>query len=426
MPSRKILAVARHEFVGTVTRLGYLLTLFGMPVFVGAIGGLSGFAALQSELSARTRSVQIGFVDESGLFARAPGVVTAEEPKRSPLPRGQRDLASLIVAGSARLVRFASLEEARPALVRGEIAGIVRVPRDYLASGKLIEYVPPPRGLRPSSVAPILRRWMARALLEGRVEPLVAARAVQPPEIETFFLRADGRVEPEDMARALAPFLVPLGFALLLMLSIFTSASYLATGLAEEKQNRALEMLLTSVTPEQLFWGKLIGIGGAALLQFLIYLAAVAAPAAVLFVGLGIRFGQAFVGLAYFVVGFFFFGSVLLAIGSLGNTQKYTQQLAGLFTFTAVVPLMMTPALLERPAGTLARAMTYIPFTAPITAMLRSGAGGLPWWEAVLSLAALFLAAVLAMKGSARIFRVALLATGTTPSLGQIWSWLRG
>jgi ABC-2 type transport system permease protein len=257
------------------------------------------------------------------------------------------------------------------------------------------------------------------------VDPALAASVADPPQLQRFVLEPSGVKAPADALRELRPFLVPVGFALLLVLSVFTSASYLATGLAEEKQNRTLELLLTSLTPDQLFWGKLLGLWGAALLQFLLYLVAVAMPAGLLFQSLELRLDQALVGFCYFVLGFFFFGAVLLMVGAIGNSHKYTQQLSAVFTFTAILPLIMVTSLLAHPDGRLARTLTYIPFTAPVTGLLRFGADALPGWEFALSLLVLSAGAALVVRSCARIFRVALLATGTTPTPGQLWQWLR-
>jgi ABC-2 type transport system permease protein len=426
--SRKLLVIARHEFIYTVTRIGYLVTLLGMPIFIGAIGGISGFAAYRSEMEKRTEKKVIGLVDDTGLFAHAELSVPMEEAPEGMELQQLRKLQKSPQRAQlpVELRRFGSLDEAKAALSAEQIASVLHVPRDYVKSGAVEEIVRPEKGFSPGGHTGRLRAWLVRSLLAGQVPPDLVERAARPLwNVETLVLEPDGKLAPEDMLRALRPLIVPMGFAMLLMLSVFTSASFLATGLSEEKQNRALEMLLTSITPEQLFWGKLLGIGAAALLQFLIYLALVAVPAAAMFAQLDLRFGQAAAALVYFILGFFFFGSVLLAVGAIGNTQKYTQQLSGLFTFTAVVPMMMLQPILSAPSSGLARVLTYIPFTAPITGMLRAGAGALPWWEMLLSYASLALGCWLAVKACSKIFRVALLATGTVPSLKQIWSWVR-
>ncbi len=428
MNARKIAAVARHEFIGTVTRVGYIVTLVGMPLFIGAVGALSGAATSSTVLDLLSKSHRIGVVDETGLYAAAPLRV---QPPPSPLANlaqpglsRKEDLEGLSVS----LVRYSSMAEAKRGLLREEIEGFLRIPADYLARGRVEEYRRARKSLALApaldSPARMLRSWLVAGLLAGRVDAAFALRASRPARSDEFVVEPDGHATEQDMVRELRPLLVPMSFALFLMLSIFTSASYLATGLAEEKQNRALEMLLTALSPEELFWGKLIGLWFAALLQFLLYLLIIALPAALLFAALGLKVSQALIGLTYFILGFFFFGAVLLAVGAIGNTQKYTQQLSGLFTFTAIIPFMMLPALLNAPSGKLARVLTYIPFTAPITGMLRSAAGALPWWEFSLSLLSLGLGTVLVIRACSKIFRVALLATGGV-SLGQVIAWLR-
>jgi ABC-2 type transport system permease protein len=238
-------------------------------------------------------------------------------------------------------------------------------------------------------------------------------------------ISADGSLAPADMLRELRPLVVPIGFALLLFISVFTSASYLATALSEEKQNRALELLLTSLTPDQLFWGKLVGLWAAALLQFVLYILAVGLPAGLAFAALGLNLSQVWVGTCYFLLGFFFFGALLLTVGALGGTQKYTQQLSMIVVMTGIVPLMLLTPVLSQPTGPLARTLTYIPFTAPVAGLLRLGADALPWWEFAVSLLVLTICSSLVIRVGARIFRVALLATGTMPSPAQLWEWLR-
>lgn len=429
---RKVLAVARHELVGMVTRPGYLAALVGMPLFMAGAPLLSAVLTSRAMIAQAAQVRAVGFVDESGLFDRAPREALLAASDRGSLPgaeTGERARARGPEARPLEVLRFPSREEGLRALAGGRVGLFLRIPPGYLADGRVDEFRKARSGLELTSghvvSARALSSWFVTSLAGDRLEPAAAARLSRPVEATTWVVGADGRVSPEDAVRELAPLIVPLGFSLLLMLSIFTSASYLATGLAEEKQNRALELMLTSLSPEQLFWGKLLGLGMAALLQFLLYLLMVAVPAAVAFTALGLQPWQALAGLAYFVLGFFFYGAALLAMGSLGDTQKFTQQLAGLATFGAMVPFLVMPALLGAPQGLLAKTFTYLPFTAPITGMLRAGAGALPLWELLLSLASLAVGALLMVRVCSKIFRVALLSTGAAPGLGQIWAWLR-
>lgn len=424
---RKIFAVARYEFVGAVTRLGYLITLVGMPLFMGLLMMISSIVAVSTVTESLAKKKIIGVVDESGLFREAPDSI---ELQLTALPEDmmRRGPPSTLVRRT-ELKRFRSLAEAQLDLQAGSVASVVRIPLDYVESGRLEEYVRSKREFDltagRSNAASLLRPWLVQGLLKGQVQPALAARAADPSHLERFVLDVGGTAAPADLLREVRPFVVPIAFALLLFISVFTSASYLATGLAEEKQNRALELLLTSLSLDQLFWGKLLGLWCAALLQFVLYLMVVALPAGFFLSSLGLHFSQALVGLCYFVLGFFFFGAVLLMVGAIGNTQKYTQQLSAVVSITAVFPLILVTSVLAQPNGKLALTLTYIPFTAPVTGLLRFGADALPGWEFALSLLVLGASAALVIRLCARIFRVALLATGTTPTPAQLWQWLR-
>lgn len=434
---RKVLAVARHEFITTVTRVGYLLTLIGLPLLVGATSTLSGLIASRAMMARISKVQRLGIVDETGLFKSAPlRAETAVDADQMPsllkqgrtgaLFGGVRDQARSFF--SADLRRFSTMDEALAPLLKGELDAVVRIPRDWVQGGRLEQHRRSKRGLDllfAGNPGPALRGWLIKGLLEGRVEPEVITRAARPADWTSFAVDAAGHSTPVDAFAALKPLLVPMVFALLLLLSIFVGGSYLVTGLVEEKQNRALELLLTSLTAEQLFWGKLLGLWLAALLQFLLYLAILALPALLAVAALGIRPVLVLEAFSYFVLGFFFFGSLLLAVGAVGNTQRYAQQLSGLITFPATLPFLALPLLLDQPDGPVARVLTFIPFTAPITGMLRAASGALPWWEFLLSAAALGLWTAGSIRICSRIFRVALLASGSTPGLAQLWRWAR-
>ncbi|MBS2025243.1 MAG: ABC transporter permease [Deltaproteobacteria bacterium] len=431
----KIAAVARFEFLSTVKRPGYLVSLIGMPIFIGLIGALSGFLTSRMMASQLQKTLIIGILDETGLFADAP-LEIAPDLDLAQLPPSLRKQANESIAGKSplfsptKLVRLKDLTELRAALSAGTVTRAARIPADWLTTGRIEELrLAKARLSLFSNAEPLagrLRPWLLSGLLERKLDPAVFARVLRPAKTTTLSIEADGSLTPFDLLRELATFILPLGFVLLLLLSIFTCGGYLATGLAEEKQNRALELLLTALTPEELFWGKLLGLGGAGFLQFALYLAVIALPAALLFTVLGIEWGQLVMGLGYFAGGFIFFGALLLAAGSLGNTTRYTQQLVGGVTMTAMVPMLTLPVLLDQPMGTYARVLTLVPFSAPLAGMLRVGAHALPWWEFALSLSLLSAGAWLAVRLSSRVFRIALLSTGGLPSPRVLWSWLVG
>src|SRR5260370_28247806 len=129
------------------------------------------------------------------------------------------------------LRRFSSLQQAHAALHAGLVASIVRIPADYVSSGKLQEYLGPKREFDFSSgqvaAGSLLRPWLVRGLLNGRVDPPIAARAADPGLIERLVIAAKGGVAPADLIREIRPLIVPIGFGVLLLVSVFASRAYL-------------------------------------------------------------------------------------------------------------------------------------------------------------------------------------------------------
>jgi ABC-2 type transport system permease protein len=128
------------------------------------------------------------------------------------------------------------------------------------------------------------------------------------------------------------------------------------------------------------------------------------------------------IAIPYFVVAFLFFGGLMLGTGSLGTNMREAQQLAMVWSLTAAVPMMMMAVLIREPNGTVAKVMTWIPFTAGPVVVLRASndATLLAWWEIAGSLMVLVLATWVALRVGARLFRIGLLSAGARPSLMEI------
>jgi ABC-2 type transport system permease protein len=221
--------------------------------------------------------------------------------------------------------------------------------------------------------------------------------------------------------------LVPLVFMVLFLISILMTSGYLMQGTATEKENKVVEVLLASANPDEILAGKLLGLGGAGLLQIGVWLIMV------LVTGLGVvpllvsaqvevPWAALALAIPFFIVAFLFFGGLMLGTGSLGSNMREAQQLAMVWSLTAALPLMMMAVLMRDPHGTVARVLTWVPFTSGPVVILRvsTDAGSLAWWEVAGALVVLILATWIALRVGARLFRVGLLSAGARPSLREI------
>lgn len=408
---RRIFIIARREFLYTVRRREFLLVTFGLPLFYVFLIGMASLATGSAIRSAQTGKPQpkaIGFYDRTGKFDR----MTLGETRDG-------------IAGKV----FDSLEAGQKAVNDKEIRSLVEIPADFEQKGTLNVYAPSRRGTffsgggnrndNTSSYAGRLRR----AALAGKTDPNTIVLVTRDINTTTRYYDADtGKFSPPNVFAEIGKFAVPYAFSLLLMMSVLMGSSYLVHGIAEEKENRVIEVLLSAASSEELLAGKIIGLGGASLLQLGIWLSgglititviAITAPqAAALTAGPGVIA----TALTLFLLGFCLYATLMAGIGSLGTSWKESQQMSGMAVMPLVMPLIMMPVFLETPNGPVAQFLSYFPFTAPVGMMLRIAAGGGSAWEVALSAAILAVTVVLSVKFAARLFRLSLLMYGQRPS----------
>jgi ABC-2 type transport system permease protein len=238
-------------------------------------------------------------------------------------------------------------------------------------------------------------------------------------------------VESADRARNFAPVV----FVYLLWIAIFTAAQMLLTNTVEEKSNRIIEVLLSSVSPSELMAGKIWGIGATGLTMVLSWatfgvigmsVGAKVIPMIAEMDMLGIArdplYLASFVG--YFLTGYLLFAAVLVAIGSVCNSLKEAQNLLQPVFLLLMIPLFAMIPIVQEPNGLMARVFTYIPLYTPF-AMMNRASGPPPAWEYAVTTVLILVSVVLAFKAAGKIFRVGVLMTGNPPKLKEIFSWLR-
>jgi ABC-2 type transport system permease protein len=209
------------------------------------------------------------------------------------------------------------------------------------------------------------------------------------------------------------------------MISIIGSSGYLLQGVAEEKENRVIEILVSSATTDQLLAGKVLGLCAAGLTQLLIWICIGVAPAAATFPFLDLRWSQLGVALVFFLLGFLLYGTLMGGCGALGNNYRESQQLSVVWTMSAVSPFFVMTFIMQQPNGTLARVFSYIPLTAPVTMMLRVSSTAVPLWDIALSAVLLAASLYFFIKLGGKLFRVGVLMYGKRPTLVEIVRWLR-
>jgi ABC-2 type transport system permease protein len=418
----RVAAVARFELLSVVKRWSYLITTFGLPLFLAAVSGVV-LGAQTYFLSQRAeQSAVFGLIDEAGVVDLSVF-----------LPDGDQ---RVWIARGSRVVLYEDRSSANAHLESGRLRALYIVAADYLQTGEIhaIESEKTPLlSMRGTTIEPMIRSLLQRSLLRGRLEAQVQERVLSPAHFVRGRLGPDGdHVTGLDEALdLLVRTTIPLFLGVLLLTALLSASGYLVQTVATDKESKIVEVLLSSVSPEEILAGKLLGLGAAGLLQFAVWSSMVVLVAltasATLAAVVAVPWQAVMVAPVLFVLGYLFLGSLMLATAALGANAAESQKLTMGWALLAIVPLMVLVILLEEPHGLVGRALTFIPFTSPLTVIIRLAvdAAGIAWWEVAASIAVLIVSTWLSIRIGARLFRVGFLLTGSRPSLADLWRQAR-
>jgi ABC-2 type transport system permease protein len=225
--------------------------------------------------------------------------------------------------------------------------------------------------------------------------------------------------------------------AFLLYMTIVLYGQNVLRGVLEEKTTRVAEVVVSSVSPETLLAGKVLGVGAVGLTQQILWVITTVGMfklrgpilhrfgvSTMPFDLPEISIGLALLLLLFFVLGFVFYSSLYAAVGSSVNTEQEAQQAVQPMLILLVATAIFINPILINPTSTLATVMSLLPFSAPIIMPLRLALGSVPWYELVISLVGVFLACLGAVWLAARIYRVGLLMYGKRPTLREMARWV--
>ncbi|HWX22074.1 MAG TPA: ABC transporter permease [Candidatus Binatia bacterium] len=227
----------------------------------------------------------------------------------------------------------------------------------------------------------------------------------------------------------------PSAFVYLLWVAVFAINQMLLSNTIEEKSNRIIEVLLSSVTPGELMMGKLAGIAAIGLTMIGGWMVAVFAVLSWKSGGASDIAGHVLTVLktsnlvplfsVYFLLGYLLYGGLILSLGSVCNTLKEAQSYMGVLTMLLMVPLLTMTYIPRDPNGTVARVFSWIPIYTPFTMMNRAGADP-PLIDLIGTLVLLLATTGAVLWMSGKIFRIGILRTGQPPKIIEMLRWIRG
>ncbi len=392
---KKFLLVFKHELKTVMGRRSYILTLLLLPLigfavtyFLGS-SEKSGAGNVVNQIfsSPSVQGVE-GFVDASGLVKVIPEAI------------------------KNRLRRMESEAEANKAYQAGEITGFYLISKDFLESGEVVYARADYNPVGGQSDTYALSYTLRYNLVDG--DTALLQRLENPFTLEVVSLSQPEARDPAHMLTFFLPYIVMLLFYVV----ILSTASLMLSSVAIEKQNRMIEILMTSVTPMEMLAGKISALGVAGLVQTVVW-----SGSGLLMLRLGsttLNLPDAFQlpisvllwGLVFFVLGYILYGSLMAGVGALVPNLREASQATTLVILPMMVPMFLISVLVEEPNGAISMILSLFPFTAPVAMMTRLAAVSLPFWQPLLATVLLIGTCYLVVRAVAGMFRAQNLLSG--------------
>ena len=394
----KTLHILKNEFIITVTRRSFIITLFLVPLigflitlFISANNSSSSNIVNQIISSPQQKPVE-GYVDESGIIKSIPDWLD-----------------------QSTMIAYPDVLAAKQALEEGKITGYYVVQPDYINTGNVLYIREDYNPLSNITLSGTLSALLRYNLLDGNQDLL--SMIDNPLNLASVSLEPS--VPQREQSNPLTYFL-PYIVTMLFYIVILTAASLMLNSVTTEKQNRVMEILMSSISPSQMLIGKIIALGLVGLIQTVVWMGA---GYAILLMGrtsfnlsaaFQLPFSILIWGVVFFILGYAIYASFMAGVGALVPNLREASQATTVMIIPLVIPLILLNILISEPNGTLSTFLSLFPLTAPVSMMTRMAAGTVPVWQLFLAAAILAGTAYLILKGVSGMFRAQTLLEGQT------------
>ena len=401
--------IMRWEFINRVKTKLFLITTFALPFFMGAVMYLP------------TLLMDLEPEDESTI-----GLVYKDEIKPLVGRFQERCNNALITQDGSPQFLFIDLnseKEALDSVFSKFIDGYLVIPSTVVDSGQVSYFS---ESLSNIKIYTSLRRILNQLVIEQRmldqdIDITLVGELSKKIEFDTYEIDELGKTSEGD---ELSSFLVPYLFLMILFMTVFMSGQLLLRSVMEERTSRTIEILLSSVTPDEIMKGKIMGLGALGMFQMVFYLV----------VGLSVTYykGWATIDLPqipffmiFFTTGYLFYAAIFAAMGTFFTSEQEAQQSSGIISLVAVLPMVFASYFITNPGSTFTIGLTYVPPLTPFMMIIRLGTGTVEINEIIYATALMVFSCWFMLGVSGKIFRTAILLYGKKITLHEVIKWVR-
>lgn len=400
--ANKFLAVTRREYTSIVTKRSFWLATLLFPLLILILGGIS---ALSAKSARKSEKDQLGQAKHIEVY----------DPSHT--------IQDALI--QAPLQRTADRDAALAEVKSGKIDALIVYPEELNPAAHIEIHAKETWITQRNRFEPLAKSLLRDSILERVGDPGLIALFHANVPIDTTTYR-DG--EP---AMHISALIVPGFFLILFYMLLLLSTNVLLTSMTEEKENRVVEMLLTSIRARDLLMSKLAGLAAVGVTQLALTLVLTLGVAALLKTRLPFEidmskvvFDPVAIGLAFFytIAGYLLYASILAGVGAVVPTAREAGGLVAFFMICALSPFYFITALIAEPTGTTAVITSYFPLTAPLVLVLRNSLGALSPLEIATSIIAMITYIGLAFMGSVKLFEVGALEYGQRLSFQRVFA----
>jgi ABC-2 type transport system permease protein len=430
----KLFAVFKREYLQAVRKKMFIIMTVLLPVLMAAIFILPNMMMVRG-----MGKKKIVALDGTGRLRDAFTRPAPAAKQESPLPRRSQIPTSMDISyvdGSTGDVEAL----AKPYLTRlsGEGAsrldGVFVIPADAFTNEKARL-----RHYSRSSTDFVSQERLGDLANRAIVRNRLTARGVAPAEVEKAM--ADLDVDSVQISKSgeqkkggVANLIIGVVFTALLMLPSFVYGLDIMRGIIQEKTDRVVEVLISSMTPTQLLTGKILGIAAVGLTQIAAW-SVMGIGIVVFSAGMAVASGfdisqvvhvSTFVYFViFFILAYLTYVCVYAVGGAVCNTEREAQQLIAPITVTMMLPWVMIGAILTNPDSPFVVAMSMAPVWGPLTMFVRTLIAEPPMGQVLITIATSIVTVSLFLWATAKIFRVGILSYGKRPTIPELWRWMK-
>ena len=433
--------ILKREYLSRVKKRSFLIITFLGPLFFAALMIAPSLMMMKSDSMEAKKTIAV--LDETGWF----------DSKFE-----NTDINTFLYTNTDE-----NIDTLKKLILEGVYDAALYIPATELnvpTNAKLYSNKQIPMSLSSYIKSEMKQEVEHRKLLAHGIDPKIVKSVNTSINIST--IRMDEE-EGEKTSYAELESIIGLVLAVIVYFVIFLFSNQVLRGVIEEKSNRIIEVIISSVKPFELMMGKIIGIALVGLTQFLLW---IVLTIGIYLVANGIILGPEIMSpsgtvmteeisqivdttqgqdimlevvsmiesinfkailitfLFYFVFGFLLYAALFAAVGGMVDNETDSNQFVTILSMPLIVAIVCSTAMINNPDSGLGIWLSMIPFTSPVSMMIRIPFG-VPYWQVVVSLLILVLTFVFITWIAAKIYRTGILMYGKKPNLKEIWKWLR-